>query len=1091
MRALRFLLPWTVLLYSPKAANAQTTQGILWGVVGDSSSTQRKSLPDILVKCTNAATGETFDAPPTNSSGTYYIANLSPGEYILDVRDKASYYQAREIHGIEVGVAGKTRVDPDLTPLSKTLSDPEYRTFKGKRLTATAREYGLDIDRDRLIMVETVDSRDSLLDATRSDLIRPGELEALPLSGRDVFAMFLTEPGVTADSGTIRSLGMEAGGQRPSSSSFLLDGIEFNNYLVTGPLAFVPPESVQEYRVSTNNFSSEYGGATGFLANVVTRYGGEQWSGAIYSNLDNRALDAQRTPHGPERDWRIGYQTGGPLLAKRLFVSSAFDFLRDRTLQAPVIENFPSAAFLTFLAKNYSSNSSMKLLKDFPPPVTAPSTDGDVSPLQVTPPISLNQWLSLNRVDYSFRGGLDRVTARVAVSDLSRPDFIWSPYKDFVSGLKQPVGSVMIGLQDARRRHLTNELRMGWTASNIHWDRAHPEIATLTVIGGNPRFERPLLPGSPAPYGFRYRSTGWELHDHFINVTAKNVFSAGGGFLSRHIDNTLTLLSAGWFAFGSIRDFAIDSPGNFLGSAARLALPNYGPPSFEHSYKNLQWFGFVNDTHRFSPRWSGNLGIRYESLGAPVDLSSGDDVVQFGPGGSHPQGLAATHFVPIAPGTALYRPGRADWAVRAGLSFDAFGSGKTVVRAGYGIFYDRAFDNIWETVGTNNLILSPPIAFASGGACTHYLEQACRVSLLSGGITPSDSPTPLAFDPKMRDPYAQNAFLAVQQKLGSAWSAEINTLGSLGTHLVVTDLLNRSFSVQSDLTNNSTNGDPTRYSPHLPEIYYRGSGGSSHYFGMTALLRRRSRALYFQAAFTWSHSKDSQSDPLLGEFFDLSFTANGVSNHGQIAAFTRQYDSKSDRGNSDFDQRHNFIELLVWQLPSASWKPVKLLSEGWRLSEIGAFRSGFPFSVFVPGSGDLINNRADLVPGVDATQNLSSPNHGGKYILNANAFQPPAAGTIGTTARNQFYGPGLYNFDLSLSRRIGLSRLGEHFGLTLRVDAYNLLNHLNLGPPDHILGPGTFGLSVYGRTLANSGFPVIAPLQETSRRLQVLLRFEF
>jgi hypothetical protein len=1088
---LRLLPAFAAVYLGVGAISAQTTQAILQGVV-HSPPPEGAPLKGIQVTCRNATTGESVTAPLTDDSGAFAFADLSPGEYVLEFRDSArpALYQPREIHGIRVGVAAHRTVDSQLTPFSSVLKEPEYRTLQGNGVAATEVEYGLDISRDRSVVVETLPSTESLLGATRSDLILPALFDALPLSGRDIFTMLLTEPGVAVNSATVRSLGLEAGGQRPYSSNFLLDGIEFNNYLVTGPLTFIPPEAVQEYRISTNNFSADFGYATGFLANVVTRYGGRNWRGAVYSNLENRVLDAKLAPHGPERDWRFGYQAGGPV-ARNLFLSSAFDSVRDRTLQNSIVENLPTSAFLDFLNTSFPSSTARQLLTEFRPPATAPSTDGEVSHYVVAPPISLTRWLSLNRIDYSFRQQQDRFTLRTAISALDRPDFIWSPYPDFVSGLRQPVGSIMMGLQDARGPRLTNELRFGWTVSNIHWDRAHPEIPTLSVSGGNPGFESPVLPGSPAPYGFRYRTTGSDLHDQIVKIKGRHVIAAGAGLLLRHIDTSLDFFGTGVFGFGNILNFAEDSPSQFIGSFDRTTAPVYQPPHFSHGFRSVDWFGFVNDSFHLARRWTATAGVRYESLGPPIDLSAGDAVVKLGPGGTLPAGLLATKIVSIAPNAQLYPADHSGWAIRTGLSFDVLGAGTLVFRAGYGIFYDRTFDNVWLPASLNNLAVSLPLPATMSGACQQYLALACRTALLSRAGPPSDALTPVAFDPNTRNPYAQNFFGAAQLRISSNWSAEVDGIGSLGTHLVTTDLLNRPFTLPTTLTNNAENGDTTRYNPHLPEIAYRGNEGSSHYFGLTAQLRYHSNPLYFQSTVTWSHSIDNQSDPLAGEFFNLAFTSNGVANQAQPAGFTRQYDSGGDRGNSDFDQRFNWVEFVIWHLPSGPWRAARRLTEGWRIAELGAFRTGFPFSVLVPGNIApwLVNNRANLV-GPPKLAN-PEPYGAGKLILSKQSFVPPDAGLAGDTARNQFYGPGLYNLDLSVSRRISLFGWGEHRALTLRLDSYNLLNHLNLGLPDNLRTSPTFGVSSYGRNLTSNGFPIIAPLTETTRRLELLLRLEF
>ena len=104
--------------------------------------------------------------------------------------------------------------------------------------------------------------------------------------------MLVSLPGVTADNGTARGLGISVAGQRPSSSNYLLDGVENDNYLITGPLNPVAPEAVQEYRISTNNYSAEYGRTSGFIANAVTRAGGNEFHGVGYEYLKNTMLNA-------------------------------------------------------------------------------------------------------------------------------------------------------------------------------------------------------------------------------------------------------------------------------------------------------------------------------------------------------------------------------------------------------------------------------------------------------------------------------------------------------------------------------------------------------------------------------------------------------------------------------------------------------------------------------------------------------------------------------------------------------------------------------------------------------------------------------
>src|SRR5205085_5118948 len=107
------------------------------------------------------------------------------------------------------------------------------------------------------------------LEPSISDVIAPRAIATLPLAGRDIYSALALLPGVTTDSSSNRSLGLSANGQRPTSSNFLLDGLEENDQLLSGPAVQLAPEMIQEYRVSTSNFSAEYGRTSGYLANAI------------------------------------------------------------------------------------------------------------------------------------------------------------------------------------------------------------------------------------------------------------------------------------------------------------------------------------------------------------------------------------------------------------------------------------------------------------------------------------------------------------------------------------------------------------------------------------------------------------------------------------------------------------------------------------------------------------------------------------------------------------------------------------------------------------------------------------------------------
>ena len=271
-----------------------------------------------------------------------------------------------------------------------------------------------------------------------SYVIDPAQIADLPLQGRDVYTMLVSLPGVTADNGTARGIGVSVAGARPSSSNYLLDGVENNNYLVTGPLSPVAPEAVQEYRISTNNYSAEYGQTAGFVANAVTKAGGNAFHGIAYDYMKNTVLNAadfadNLSGYGrlPDKEQQFGYQAGGPILRNRLFFSSALEQLISHSDQNPQTYTLPSTNFIS--AFNLSdTNLARQLLEKYPGPVI--NTPNVIGNYTVAQPVVVDRLIALERGDYTTNGGRDHLMARLAIQRLSEPDFIWSPYSGVYFG---------------------------------------------------------------------------------------------------------------------------------------------------------------------------------------------------------------------------------------------------------------------------------------------------------------------------------------------------------------------------------------------------------------------------------------------------------------------------------------------------------------------------------------------------------------------------------------------------------------------------------------------------------------------------------
>ena len=260
---------------------------------------------------------------PLLSSGTYRV-RIAAGQA----------FQPQEVQELELAVAGHIFLLVRLRPIGDVWEQMQHQSVFLPNQSALVL-IGPDVDTSRTGSFEAAKGSLSSLETSVSYVIDENLMESLPLLGRDVYSLLVLLPAVTADTTTARGINLSVAGQRPSSSNFLLDGLEYNNYLITGPLAAVNPESIEEYRISTNNYSAEYGRTSGFVANTVTRNGGNAWHASAYVFWNQDALNANGfqenangIPRAPLRQAEPGVTLGGPLMRRRLFTYTSVDVLR-------------------------------------------------------------------------------------------------------------------------------------------------------------------------------------------------------------------------------------------------------------------------------------------------------------------------------------------------------------------------------------------------------------------------------------------------------------------------------------------------------------------------------------------------------------------------------------------------------------------------------------------------------------------------------------------------------------------------------------------------------------------------------------------
>jgi len=1033
--------------------------------------------------------GVSAAASAADEEGNYFLPLLTPGFY--RVRVTAEQYQSNEAAEVEVSVASRIDLDFKLRPIADVWEAGQYRSvfLPGSKTLVTF--FGPDVDTSRSGNFQGVSGTREALETSVSQVIGTQQLRSLPLSSRDVYGMLVTEPGVNADAGTARGLGLSVNGQRPSASNFLLDGLENNNYLLTGPLTPLAVESVQEYRISTANYSAEFGRTSGLIANAVTFSGSSAFHGIVYSYLKNtvgNANDFQRNLRGlrrvPVNELQPGFQVSGPLWKNRLTFSAGLDYFRGRSRDDPRTATLPTAAFINTLpAGGVASRLFSEYLADYAPP--APDAAGSAfTRVLIEPMSSVNRYQALGRVDYDSADHRHRVLGRVAVLDLDRPDFDFSPYPQFTSGISQRTKAFAAGYQYTVSPGLINDLRFSFSADRLFWDRARSSVPTLL-------FQTPGLdlPGSSAFFPYTNNNGTVQILDNVTRLRGRHAVTAGGGFLHRKADASLGTFRDGIYYFQNLEAFRNDSPSSLEVSVPRQFGDTKRAPEFGRDYRYQQFFFFLQDAVRVSRRLSLNYGVRYENFGAPRNVGATKDAyVEFGEGATMRDQLRTAKLVYPGPGDQqLFQADSKNWAGRFAFALDLSKSGRTVLRGSYGTFYDRPFDNLWLPLQNNNItrftVFTTPRKLDYLTPIPQLLPRIGQDRPPGlGEITP---PNLTIIQRDLKNPILHNVFVGIQHQIARNLTIEVNGIGGDSHRVVTTDVLNRFI----DRVNDSLS----------PVIYYRGNQGFSTYRALTVVSRYRGSRLTAQLAYTWGHAIDNQSDPLARSFQDYGFTAAASESNRPAAAnagFMVEGDWRGDKGNADYDQRHNVVFFWIYDIPRPSARRwVRSLAGDWTVSQLAAFRSGFPFSVL-----DSSFNRAGLL-NPDAVYS-DTEFRGGRVILNRSAFSLRAFGTPGTdgsvrTGRNVFSSPGFYNLDLSVSRRFPVGWLGDAGRLTLRADAFNMLNHTNLAGPQTALpnqrfpASGRFGQALYGRIGTATGFPTLAPLNESSRTMQLVLRVEF
>jgi Carboxypeptidase regulatory-like domain/TonB-dependent Receptor Plug Domain/TonB dependent receptor len=1032
-------------------AIGQSFRGGILGTITDASGA---SVAGAKVTATNTGTGLVRESV-TDSDGNYNFTELPLGTYTVTATIQG--FRTQLATNVTVGVEGPQRVNLTLSP--------------GRV------EEKVEVQAD-IPLVETSSN-------TLGGTLQAEEFHDLPVNGRDFMKMLTAVPGANADPSSVNdspgSFGVfSVNGNRGRSNNFLLDGTDMNdgfrndNAINEGgvfgiPATLLPVDAIDEMAI-LNNTEAEYGRNSGSIVNIVTKSGTNKLHGTAFEYFRNNALDArnyfncsvgtcasggQGGPQNAFHNNQFGGSLGGPIIKDKTFFLFAYEGQRER-VGFPSQATIPSQALIAADTPPGGINPIIQNILNTNPwgalPATGNNPDGTFTE-EVNAP-STNRLDSLiSKIDQHV-GHDDLLTGRYYFGDSAQSAPLAIVGGNVLPGYNTVVPTrvqvVSLSYTHVFTPQLLAEFRGGWNrfaetfaAQDIKTDPASLGLNTSNADFTNLDFGLPVISvGGLAGIGANKSNprgrvdSNWQYLNNFSYNHGNHNWKFGFEFRRTSVNQYFDLNHRGKLSFNSLSDFLdggdfnVNDP-NYAGDVGSQTLGN----SRRNTYQNNFAF-YLQDNFRISHRLTLNYGLRWDYYGVIGEknnlfslLDFSGNLVQVGASGG-PSSLYPKDFNNFSP--------------RFGLAYDIFGTGKTIVRAGYGFAYDAFSQDFFAGqipyVTSNagplyNDVGPRPISYGSadpnalvpvpcGGAGTIPIPGSglCTGPVFSG-FSASDVFT---VDQHLRTPYVQNYNFNIEQDLTHKTAFSLAYVGSNGTKLFRFVDLNQ--------------GDPaTGIRPNSNYYYilnFESAANSNYNSLQTSLKVRDLHGFTSTVNYTWSHSIDNASD-------------------GQdYAPFQAQPDNSfnpaNERSNSGFDVRHRFTWLWNYRIPEA--RSMHMLTGGWGISGVVTLATGMPFTVMDYGN---FNNTGEFYERPDLVGNPWAGTSTPQNFLNLAAFAAPCAlpngdescsggAHFGSSPRNGFYGPHYRNFDLSLNKE---TKLTERFNMELRADFFNVLNHPNFANP--------------------------------------------
>lgn len=1080
-KAYAYLFLFALVFFCAGALRVQAQDlGSVAGTVTDSSGA---AVPGVTVAVTNQLRGNVARTVVTNSAGNYSVPDLPVGTYTL--RASKSGFTTAVHSDLVLNVRSSVRVDFQLNVGAVT-----------QQVTVTAPAVHLQTENGALSHTIT-GAHVAEIDTDGRNFVQLATL-APGVAGASLVGSLNVPVGVTAN------VGLNANGERQAHNVFTVDGQQNYDRGCGGCMEVIPDQdALQEFRVLTSAAGTDVGFGSGAHIQLELKSGTSQFHGEAFEFNRNTSMDAgdyfNNSVNKPKPKLifnDFGFNVGGPINlpghAKKTFFFTEIDW-RKIIQGSTFTPNAPTAAWE---GGDFSANSPVILDKTKPVPCPAGvsgtcytpfannSVAGLISPNALalvnanfintansgtqwigsaSAPINVNE--QIVRIDHQFSDKTSLMFHYIRNGiNQNFPTTLWSgdSYPTVGTDFLNEPQAVMLKLTRSISPTLLNEAMIGWSRQPLTLlptgNYQRPSGFNVSeLFPGNADNRIPVIGfGAPLNTSFDLASwpwtnvyQNWQIRDSVSKIAGNHSLNFGAEFMHYFKEQQLFGNTQGNFQFNS-QNAALGTGGQYIDPSNPGQVLKTTGNSFAdfllgnpYTYTELQtqslptyinnffgpWFG---DTWKARPGLTINYGMRWEYM--PHAYEQHNDIAVFRTQLYDPAKAAivdsAGHIDPNSPGlvnvngTPMYLNGMAspgqggvtknlvenhwtNFEPRFGFAWQPRVNGKTVIRGGFGMFFENIQGNDIYNVAPNPPFSNSPLIYDTnlvnpGGAAT---------------INPSSI---VSYDPTYNQPYSEQWNFGVERQLNSKTVFSLAYVGSKSTHQQFSRNINQPLGpVPSGVNNNQARP----YPGYAGFTWYENST-NANYNSLQASLRFSNwHGFTSGLSYTYSHCLNYQDN-------DNAGTNNDAYNIAQ------------DYGNCGYDIRHMLVLNYVYSLPffNSSTGAKRALLGGWQVSGITTFYSGLPLTIGY--SGDPAHcgcggYRAELV---------GNANNGPMDVaqwFNTAAFAPVPDGQFGNSARNNVYGAGINNWDISLFKNFsGIPFPGNKEGATMQIrfETFNTFN---------------------------------------------------